>query len=130
MVRRPVACQRSGSPLYVGPGQRSTTIGETPTVSLLFASKDFPDARAVQADRLADFRQRRSGLLRSGEALAPLLPRGLQLPLVVKLGAFRLGEGFPFGVFRHAESLLAVGEIGPKARHGLLATSKSWEKTI
>lgn len=35
----------------------SRTVGILPTVDL-FASEDFPDARAVQADRLADFCQR------------------------------------------------------------------------
>lgn len=103
----PFACQRSGSPLYVGQDQRSTIVGKTPTVLSLFASEDFPDARAVQADRLADLRQRRSGFLRPSEALAPLLPRGPQLPLVIELSALRLGESLPFGVFWHAESLFA-----------------------
>ena len=63
----------------------------------------------MQSDRLADFRQRRSGLLREGEGLAPSLARSLHVPLVVKLGALRLGERFPFGVLRHEGSLL----LGP-----------------
>lgn len=65
----------------------------------------------MQANRLADLCQRRSGLLRSGEALAPLLPCSLQLPLVIKLGVLRFGKSFLFGIPRHAESLFAKSRL-------------------
>jgi hypothetical protein len=52
----------------------------------------------VQADRLAYFCQRRSGFLRSGEALSPRFSRSFNVSPVVKLGALGIGESFPFGV--------------------------------
>jgi len=48
----------------------------------------------VQANGLADVGQRRSGFLRSGEVLASRFSRGFHVPLVVKLSALRIGEGF------------------------------------
>ena len=99
-----LALQRRRGPLCSSGPQPSRTVGNLPTVDL-FASEDFPNAGTMQADRLADFCQRRSGLLRSGEGLAPRLPRSLHVSLVVKLCALRLGERLPFGIFRHQGSL-------------------------
>lgn len=87
-------------PLCFSGPQPSRTVGNLPTVDL-FASEDFPDAGAMQADRLANFRQRRSGLLRLGEGLAPRLPRSLHVLLIVNLCALRLSERFPLRILGH-----------------------------
>lgn len=79
----------------------------------------------MQAHRLADLRQRRSGVLRSREALAPFVPRSLDLPLVVKMGALCLGERFPFGVRRHGGSLFA-GSGALTERRALLLRPASY----
>jgi hypothetical protein len=68
-------------------------VGTLPTAGAYSPPEDFSDAGAVQANGLADVGQRRSGFLRSGEALASRLSRGFHVPLVVKLSALRNWRG-------------------------------------
>ena len=76
---------RRREPLYLS--ARRVSDCREKLYSSRFASEDFSDSRAMQADQLADVRQRRSGLLRSGEALARPFSASLHVPLVVELGA-------------------------------------------
>ena len=118
MVRPPVGVSAPPGAALSERQQPSRTVGRFPTV-LLFSPEDFPDARAMQADRLAYLGKRRSGFLRLGESFAPCLSRGFHVPLVIELRAPRLGERFSFGVPRHGSSLslapvVSIGRgIGP-----------------
>lgn len=132
-LRRPVAFERGGSPLYVDGGEGITDCRLFTDSRYLLAVDDVRDPRVVQADLLRNLPKREARGLGVGECFTPRGFDGLGVLVVLRLGSSNRLPRFLFSIRGHAPRLLlsdrpasarSVCDDFPRHQHDAMATVK------